>query len=419
MSKLRKIYYRLSFYQTAPLHITNGEGETTDSDLMKDKRGLPFIPGTSIAGVLRSMLAPDAARELFGDLDADSRLAVSDARLLRAVRPETLRFSKRDGVGLSDEGAAVPAAKYDFEIVELPENGDPYIAILEWDGEGEAPEELTKLLSQIACDGVSFGAKTNRGFGAMRVGVLWRGFEFPEDLDAWLEFDPFTAPPEEFAAFEPSDRVENGDWLRVEAEFEVAGSASVRVPTTSPERTLGQNTPNHAPLSNMAGEAVIPGTSWAGCFRHHMRNLAKELGSEDVLEEIDALFGASSGGERRIKKSGIYFSESAISGGRIYAVTRTAVDRFTSAPRNAALYTANLCQGGGGRLALRAREAELTPLTRQLLGAALLDLHLGLLTVGGESGVGRGRMRLTRLLVNGEDRTERLTEEVDCDEILG
>ena len=47
---MQKMYYKLTFSQTAPLRISNGDVENTDSDLMLDSRGLPFIPGSSIAG---------------------------------------------------------------------------------------------------------------------------------------------------------------------------------------------------------------------------------------------------------------------------------------------------------------------------------------------------------------------------------
>ena len=63
---MQKMYYKLTFSQTAPLRISNGDVENTDSDLMLDSRGLPFIPGSSIAGVLRSFVPESEGEELFG-----------------------------------------------------------------------------------------------------------------------------------------------------------------------------------------------------------------------------------------------------------------------------------------------------------------------------------------------------------------
>ena len=50
---MKKVYYQLKMIQKSPLRVGNGDAEVTDSDLMLDGRGFPFIPGSSIAGVLR------------------------------------------------------------------------------------------------------------------------------------------------------------------------------------------------------------------------------------------------------------------------------------------------------------------------------------------------------------------------------
>lgn len=53
MTKLKKVYYQLKLSQISPLRIGNGENDISDNDLMCDSRGIPFIPGSSMAGVLR------------------------------------------------------------------------------------------------------------------------------------------------------------------------------------------------------------------------------------------------------------------------------------------------------------------------------------------------------------------------------
>jgi hypothetical protein len=152
---------------------------------------------------------------------------------------------------------------------------------------------------------------------------------------------------------------------------------------------------------------VIPGTAWAGAFRHHMRRILGQIGMEQELPALDAIFGKmENAGESR--RSLLEFSETVIDGGQNYTVTRNAVDRFTGAPRNAGLYTTEICQGGKGELVIRYPAGALTPLQSQLLAAALIDLDLGLLTVGGESGVGRGRAGVRALLLDGRDISERL-----------
>ena len=88
-------------------------------------------------------------------------------------------------------------------------------------------------------------------------------------------------------------------------------------------------------------------------------------------------------------------------------VTRTALERFTAAPRNRALFTSEVAVGGTGELAVTI-PSDTPARVKGLLGAALCDLHLGLLGFGGENGIGRGMAEITRLTVNGTDRTEAL-----------
>ena len=56
--------------------------------------------------------------------------------------------------------------------------------------------------------------------------------------------------------------------------------------------------------------------------------------------------------------------------------------------------------GGQGTLTIRLRRGALDVFQWQLLGAALLDLDRGYLTVGGENSVGRGRATITALTLN-------------------
>lgn len=51
----RKVFFvRIRF--TSPLSISSGEDEWTDSDILKDCDGTPFVPGSSLAGSMRAYL---------------------------------------------------------------------------------------------------------------------------------------------------------------------------------------------------------------------------------------------------------------------------------------------------------------------------------------------------------------------------
>jgi len=396
-------YFRLKLLQSSPLHLSNGDHDLTDSDLIKDSRGLPFIPGSGLAGSLRSLLDEKDGKTLFGWLNGDeqqaSRVLVSDGVLPAGTKAADIHLIHRDGVGLDIfRGTALETAKYDFEAVETDR---PYTAVVEWSGEEGDPssELLRKLVASIAGEGLHLGGKTTRGYGAMRVTAEERSFRFPQDLQVWLDFSPFTCE----TGWTP---VAKGETIFAGKEycldFEIQGAVCVRVYSTNVGKADFQ------PMKNSAGLPVIPGTSWAGAFRHRMQELAAELGcSDEEKASVDALFGKE---KKEIKKSRIRFSQSLIQGGKGYELTRNALDRFTAGPAMSALYTAGYWQGGKGQLVIRVEKDAAGPFLEQLLKAAIQDLAFGLMTVGGGASVGLGRVYVTRLTVNGQE--EHLDTEV-------
>lgn len=410
---MEKYYYELKFTQRAPLRISAGFGTDTDNDLIKDRRGFPFLPGTGIAGVLRCEFDEETAKELFGIIEEteeqgkkEKKVEIRESRVLvsDAVLPDDAEFrvSRRDGVGLNEQKTAIKGAKYDFETAEADK---PYRGVIELTNEGDA-DALREVLSRCVARGVCLGARTTRGYGSMKVEVREHKFTLPDELDDWLKFDPFDEHAfAEDEPLKPSDAAED-KLLVVRAALQIDGSFSVRT-NTSALATEGdlRVTPDTVPMENREGRPVIPGTSWAGAFRHHMRALADELGlGEAAQAEIDLLFGKIEGAKRR---SAIRFSETAIENSKRMTVTRTAIERFTAAPRHRALFTSQVAVDGEGELVVTLPK-DASERVKGLLGVSLCDLNLGLLGFGGENGVGRGGAVVTRLTVNGADKTAAL-----------
>ena len=138
MREKLKLYYRCRFTQLSPLRLSGGKNDRTDNDLMLDSRGLPMIPGSALAGVLRGRLTREEANLLFGrdtvgDAMTESAVLVGDAALPADAK---VRFTHRDGVGLDKHKVAVKGAKYDFETAECTA---PYTAVIEWSGWSDDP----------------------------------------------------------------------------------------------------------------------------------------------------------------------------------------------------------------------------------------------------------------------------------------
>lgn len=412
---MKKIYYYLELIQTSPLRLGNGEMENTDNDLKTDGRGLPYIPGSSLAGVLRSGLTEPEARLLFGDIDIEasinakenmatqSKLIISSADMKLDTDKEKVIITIRDGVGIDDWGLTINTAKYDFQVVETEQ---PYYAVIEWSGtEEEEQKEISGLfepyIKKVISNGLSFGARTSRGYGAMVVSVWKKTFSFPAQLEEWLQYHPM----EERFGVEGRGIKLNGltetdeNYSQIIIRFVMQDSFNLRVNTSRAEALSDGTIPDSVPLMNAKGIPVIPGTAWAGAFRHHMHRLLRECGMHDneLRNEIKRLdfecFGISSDKKINHMRSKICFSESEITGGCANTIIRNAVDRFTAAPKNTGLFTNQVWTGGKGVLQIRVA-SDITASDKQLLKMAIGDMGVGLLTVGGEAGIGRGMMRI-------------------------
>ena len=198
--------------------------------------------------------------------------------------------------------------------------------------------------------------------------------------------------------------------LNIHVNLKIQGSFSVRVNTEAPVILEDGSAPDSVPLCNSEGKPVIPGTSWAGVFRHHMLAVLRQTGTDRAhAAELNRLFGMEENEGEHIR-SAIRFSETVIHGGTPYSLTRNAVDRFTQAPRNAALFTDRFWQGGRGELEITIERRKINKIQTQLLAASLIDLDLGLLTFGGAAGTGHGRCTVTGITVNGQDRIREIKE---------
>lgn len=405
----KRIYYLCQFIQKSPLRISSGYGDNTDVDLIRDSKGRPFIPGTSLTGVLRSLYDKDNAEILFGRIskkikddkgeekiipvNEDSKLLISDGVLDDKVKDSDYFISSRDGVGVDEKlGTAIKGAKFDFECVECSE---PYYSVIELTDE-EYEEDTDSLLGYIMKNGISLGGKTTRGYGDMKVTVKKKEFSFSEDLEKWLSFDAFDySDYSKLLDVEVADNEVNQ--TIISCEIEMAGSFIVRVNTSAISEDA-------VPLSaHESGNPVIPGTSWAGSFRHHLLKIndAVKICESSLINDI---FGKS----KEKKKSQIRFNETNISGSYKYSYTRNVVDRFTGGTVEGALFTEMLARNGKGKLVITLSDKVNNKAFLELLGVALIDLDKGYFNVGGEGNVGRGLVNIKNISINDKDVTEQM-----------
>ncbi len=446
---MNKYYYKITFELVSPISIGCGESEESDSDLLLDGRGYPYIPGSSLAGIYRDLFSDDTADRYFGkDLTmariknsarmganqlTESRVSVYDAV---PIDPEESKVVVRDMVALDEYKVAVDGAKFDFQVLEP---GVTFITYLEQSMEAQ---QEGHVLDEIACawqEGkILLGAKTGRGYGRTKVKEIRRcSFDLIQKekellqgtyrktagLQEWLGFLMYDeeAWNSDFVSKGIAQCLSHcdGDDMRqklsgIYGQYKIArkqkletrilmdlkqtGGISIRQYSTD----VGEA--DYRQMTRQDGVPIIPGTSWAGAFRAQMEKLNPDFARGKALTE--EFFGTvKEKDESASHKTRISFAESVLKGGKWITFTRNAIDRFTGGTINGALYTEKTYYNGTAQLEIR---CDFTGIDREAvrefantLAAAIIDLQEGILSIGGLTSVGHGLFQIVKISVNG------------------
>ncbi len=388
--------------------------------------------------------ADDPATLLFGGVRGDDEGEQSPLIINDAVgeAPWPL-IERRDGVKIEGEtSTAKNKAKYDIEVLAA---GTTFPLLFELAITDDADEAglinaLATVLSGLegASRAVSIGMKKRRGFGRCRV-KDWSVWQFdlrdPVALVAWLTFSPDSSVPHAHTpliiqALASALGAADVDIIRdrrctlhINAVFYPDGPLLIRSEPDAPARhtDAGQEE-----LSKRAADVVqlhsyrpdeelpapvVPGTSIAGVLRHRAERIVAALGKDRAI--VEGIFGfveerpsgtdsqddsipeAADEGEGWAQASRLIVHESVIAGPRAELVqNRVAIDRFTGGAYHGALFAEQILYGSTDtRLVL---ELELREPRRHEIGLLLLllkDLWTGDLVIGGEGGIGRGRLK--------------------------
>ncbi len=381
---VKKIYYKIEFELASPMTIGTGENQFTDKDIARDSKGIPYIPGSALAGINRSFFEDgDIKNNYFGMISMDkkaieSRIIFYDAKMCS----DTYVVSKRDSVALDSYKTAIDGAKFDMEILEP---GVKFVTYIEQnylnEGDRAIGDELVKHWLQ---EEVYIGAKTMRGYGAVQnVSVKKKVFCFEKETDVndWLAFEMYEESAWENVTPEIQPNEEQEYAIRL--ELKQVGGISIRKYTTKAAENDKNPIPDYEQLcvhNKDISLPVIPGTSWAGAFRHRMLQLIPDLDQK-------ACFGLVNLEEK--VKSNIRFSETQIINATEKIHSRNAINRFTGGTVDGALFTEKTYYGGETTLVISFVKNP-TADVKAALAAAVADLHNGFLAVGGLTAIGRG-----------------------------
>ena len=394
-SVIGKILIRGEIVLKSPLLIGDGKGETADNfkdiHVQKNQSGKPFIPGTSIAGVLREYLSETnsiAVEWIFGNADKmQSSIQIDDVEL------KNFQIVSRDGVHIDNlTGVGIAGGKFDYEVVERGASGNLQMLInLRCHHEQTYHlEKIKNIVSQLLrnlSDGINLGALTSKGLGeiqAENISAEFFDFRKKADVISWLT----NKNSAEKILPSPAEKILNPDDFIVDADFIFNSSFIIRDYLHGEK--IGDNTISAVSLKSR-NDFVIPGTSWKGIFRHRAEYILKKLKLEKKV--LDKLMGTVEG--EKIK-SRLKISESYVSAKNIVDVahSRNKIDRFTGGTLQGVLFTTKPVwqKKSAPTLQLHFEIKRAENFEAGLAIFILRDLYLGKVAVGGEKSVGRGTL---------------------------
>lgn len=318
------------------IHIGSGQGnELTDALIRRDGAGQPLIPGTALAGALRSLLTRLAPRlgagecialsdgrqqgkdksacgcgvcRLFGDINpgdeensqaAASRLLVFNAVL---ISPSGGSSTIRDGVGINRvTGAAARAGAVKFDLEVLPA-GTEFQVRLELRGQEEQDEQLlAAALAEWQAGRAWLGGRVARGLGAFDLtGLTFAQLDLnhTDNLLAYLKADQpetITTPvanwlTDQIAAIHLTATAHPyaaRSWFRVDATLKATGPL-----LTNDTVSAGLTNFDHAPALLQWGDwtqPVLAGSGLRGVIRSHAERLARTLATLKAADKNEFL----------------------------------------------------------------------------------------------------------------------------------
>ncbi|MCW6681107.1 RAMP superfamily CRISPR-associated protein [Aerococcaceae bacterium NML130460] len=445
------LLFKATLVAESPFMIGNGTAEMTDNDVLVDRSGTPYIPGTTLAGVCRHYLQAlevDVSK-IFGDGSHKDKQTGNESKIIFydafPVDSQSLHRSVRDSVKLAnlqdDRLSSNPDNKFEYEVVEKQAEFIFRIELhLGRDKAAQEKEVIQHIIAGIQLGEIRIGAKTTRGFGKFKLKELkYKQIDLEKNFKDYLEInssddengEESTCGRKWSAVTDTWETTNNPDELFIKYEYplELKSFLSIR---NYASLIKHNNKPIDAEtLKNSSDEVVIPGTSWAGVFRQHCHRILDMAGYHDKDRLLMSLFGYVDEGSKDDKdnikhKSQIYFEESYFQEGSVSLLkrTRTAIDRFTGGAADGALFTQEIaCRKDGdgktGKTTLVIRvpkkmywineytEKEQTnkkqtnkkrtemddsvkKLIDSLIKTCIADLFEGHLVVGGQGSIGAG-----------------------------
>ena len=431
---------RVTIEFTTPFIIGGESDFFADSCFIADVNGLPMLPGTSIAGVLRHAFEEkngrEAANRIFGWQQADrgcgSRLAVScglihdrnnkpvegivfgPTIINDIVLKQALQSQIRDHVRINHKGTAASAGKFDEKCVSA---GHRFTFELMLEGNAQDQYCWVNLIKLLGAASLRLGGKTRRGFGRFKVVHLVQN---TFDISTPHGFAAFACYPvslaESVRGIESDAHMQEQDIkatisLAPEGFWIFGGGTGGTEADLHPLKVakIIWKPINGKELGTVSARSYcIPGSSIKGAIAHrvayHYNALKQNFAdgkSEQELNEIakqnqavQSLFGYCKSEEADTpgQRGRILIDDVVVETAQQKVVQHVSLDRFTGGARQGLLFSEKpVYKGEKLLLELVVSEADQIDKTaRTSLKRALEDLTEGRLPLGAGAGRGNG-----------------------------
>lgn len=436
---------RIILEAKTPFAIGSGKKNLlTDALVAKDVNGLPFLPGTSLAGVIRSACGIKKNDHTpFGYQDNNggkgSRVIFSDGVMIgKDGKPvDGLRFIDksddfyshfktlpiRQHVRINSKGSTDCRGKFDEQVTY---KGTRFCFEMELLSTGSEEEAIFygRMLNALRSDTFRVGSGTHSGFGLMKVVSLQRrdyNLDDRNDLEGYVSRSASLDTALEGAKEITSSIITEKRWQRYTlrlkpADFFLFGSG------------MGDDDADMTPANEAYIEwkdgkpqfkecgILIPATSVKGALAHRAAYNWNKLTKRFVDNEDDKpitgddnpavkeIFGKSGqGADEETKRGNIMLSDVIIPVGEKEndekIMNHVSIDRFTGGSMDGALFTEKVTNGRGREITLTIdvlKDSIKDEYIRKAFEKSLQDIADGLLPLGG--GVNRGNGTFTGTL---------------------
>ncbi len=428
---------------TGPLAVGTGEKNViTDACVALDVNGLPYIPGTSVAGVLRHAMKSED-KNLWGFQERTeghgSEIIVSEARVInskgqvmdgmcstKGLEDPVLKLYAalpiRQHVRISHKGTAEGGAKFDNQIVPKGSRFCFEIEVLAKDNPADGFAQ--SIIDCVNSDAFTLGSGTRNGYGQVKVVKAWH-----------TELDLSQDNEREKYLSKSASLGDAANWWGVPGEAAGSSAAGTTVYKLnlkprdfflfgSGMSSLDEDadmTPVMEKVIDWTSDegkvtdkvVVIPATSVKGALRHrtayHYNKKHNFFATEESVVKYDInsntavqqLFGYTDG-KSQVKGKLIFSDVTLKDGWKTKILNHVSIDRFTGGAIDGALFS-ELTVSCDSEFDLKIiLDGTVDAEVEDALKAALEDVCNGMLPLGG--GVNRGNGMFTgKLTINNEE----------------